>query len=213
MVGTSNQSIPEMAIDWWLVPGLYSQIIRGYTTGWWFGIMEFLMTFHSVGNVIIPTDIQTHIFQGLYIADASLLSMVPAAARSMSLPWWRLLASWCFIRHNLRHVAAASNLPTWAESDFLLASRVDAMVALTRKFLARDPLDMFAEEFATLWPLSQWPYGLILLVFDNGMSSIILYLWFRFLHPSNLGSWNGHWYFWSVSRNWAVFKTLVGWWL
>ena len=30
----------------------------GYT-GWWFG--AFLMTFHSVGNVIIPTD-EIHVF-------------------------------------------------------------------------------------------------------------------------------------------------------
>lgn len=81
---------------------------------------------------------------------ASLLPMVPAAARSMSLPWWRLLAFLCFIRHNLRHFAAAGNLPTWAEGDFLLASQVDAMMALTRKVLAREPLDVFAEEFATL---------------------------------------------------------------
>ena len=25
-------------------------------SGWWFGTMEYLMTFHSLGNVIIPID-------------------------------------------------------------------------------------------------------------------------------------------------------------
>ena len=51
---------------------------------------------------------------------AGLLSMVPAAAQSMSLPWWRLLAYLCFMRQNLRHFAPAGILPTWAETDFFV---------------------------------------------------------------------------------------------
>ena len=74
--------------------------------------------------------------------------MVPQATRSMSLTWWRLLSSLCFIRHNLRHFQAAGKLPSWAESDSLLVSRVDAMVALTRQALAQEPLDFFAHAFA-----------------------------------------------------------------
>ena len=72
-IGTSNQSISEMGIDWWLIPGLYSQIIRGYTS-WWFGIMDFLMIFHSVVNVIIPTD------KLIFFRDYTLLTQV-------SRPW------------------------------------------------------------------------------------------------------------------------------
>lgn len=78
---------------------------------------------------------------------SSLLAMAPDPTRTMGIKWWNLLSSVCFIRHNLRHFAAAGQLPTWAESDFLLAARVDALASLTRRVLAGEPLDMFASEF------------------------------------------------------------------
>jgi hypothetical protein len=34
-------------------------------TGWWFGTMELEMTFHSVGNFIMPTDKVHHFSEGL----------------------------------------------------------------------------------------------------------------------------------------------------
>ena len=35
---------------------LFIASFHSYQCGWWFGTMEFIMTFHSVENVITPTD-------------------------------------------------------------------------------------------------------------------------------------------------------------
>ena len=72
----------------------------------------------------------------------SMLSMVPPWTRCMSVEWWRLVAALCFVRHNIRHYRAAGHLPAWAEGDHLLLARVDAMMSLTRRALAGEPLNV-----------------------------------------------------------------------
>ncbi|CAK0824524.1 unnamed protein product, partial [Prorocentrum cordatum] len=58
-------------------------------------------------------------------------SMVPHAARAISLPWWQLLSMLSFLRNTFRHFNEHA-LPTWNEGDSLLAERVNSVVTLAR---------------------------------------------------------------------------------
>ena len=54
--------------------------------------------------------------------------MLPPSARLMSRAWFDVLAGLGFLRYNYRHFHVRL-LPTWTESDSLLAERVDNLAA------------------------------------------------------------------------------------
>ena len=71
-------------------------------TGWWFG--TWILLFHSVGNVIIPTDELHHFFQdGRYTTNQIIILrqhiLPPGAAFTGIIP----LSKWCKLRHVLKY--------------------------------------------------------------------------------------------------------------
>jgi hypothetical protein len=71
---------------------------------------------------------------------ASLTFMWPAAGRVLSPRWFWLLALLGFLRYNYRH-AHATLLPTWTEGDWLMAERMENIVAAVTAFEQDDSGD------------------------------------------------------------------------
>jgi len=62
----------------------------------------------------------------------------PAASRTMSLEWWKLLASLGYMNYNYKHFHRSNTL---TEDDGLLAQRIDMLVSLTRELHAESAGD------------------------------------------------------------------------
>ena len=62
---------------------------------------------------------------------ASLKDMLPNAARMVSLEWFEMLSKLAFMRYNYRHFHHRL-LPSWAESDSLIAERLDNICQAAR---------------------------------------------------------------------------------
>ena len=62
---------------------------------------------------------------------ASMKEMLPDAARLLSLEWFETLSKLAFMRYNYRHFHHRL-LPSWAESDSLIAERLDNICQAAR---------------------------------------------------------------------------------
>ena len=62
---------------------------------------------------------------------ASMKDMLPNAARLVSLEWFEMLSKLAFMRYNYRHFHHRL-LPSWAESDSLIAERLDNICQAAR---------------------------------------------------------------------------------
>jgi hypothetical protein len=62
---------------------------------------------------------------------ASLKDMLPSAARFMTVEWFNTVAALAFLRYNYRHFHHRL-LPSWTESDSLMAERIDNLGAAAR---------------------------------------------------------------------------------
>ena len=60
-----------------------------------------------------------------------LKAMLPPAARHISLRWFNVLASLCFLRYNYQHYTTGA-LPVWMRKDSLLATRIESFTLLSR---------------------------------------------------------------------------------
>ena len=56
--------------------------------------------------------------------------MLPTAARNMTLQWFHVLSSLCFLRYNYQHYTAGA-LPAWMCKDSLLATRIESFTLLS----------------------------------------------------------------------------------
>lgn len=62
---------------------------------------------------------------------ACLKQMLPAGSRCMSLRWFNILSSLCFLRYNYMLYNKMS-LPTWCDKDNVLAQRLETVIMLTQ---------------------------------------------------------------------------------
>ena len=62
---------------------------------------------------------------------ASMKDMLPTAARLVPLEWFEMLSKLAFMRYNYRHFHHRL-LPSWAESDSLIAERLDNICQAAR---------------------------------------------------------------------------------
>ena len=84
---------------------------------------EIALEIHKVG---VPVQSGTQPTERLW---SCLLQMFPQAGRTVTLPWFTMLAKLAFIRYNHGHFCRG-HLPTWCERDPLLLQRADALTAL-----------------------------------------------------------------------------------
>jgi hypothetical protein len=66
---------------------------------------------------------------------ASLKGMLPTQGRRISKEWFDFVSSLCFLRYNYLHFHSKA-LPSWTDSDSLLAQRLDGMVAIAESLAA-----------------------------------------------------------------------------
>ena len=77
------------------------------------------------------------------------LAEFPHANRGMTLEYFNVMSALLFLRFNLRHFKA-HRLPGWLENDALVATKLDAILALARSQEPETDLHDFGSIFSSL---------------------------------------------------------------